>query len=229
MRKLFCTLMAGLFLLVSQGASAALATDGSIYMASEPGSWVGGGLGSPTVLWTHGDEGIMYGSTNFDQGVSITFNDGHYWYFDFAAPTYDPVTNTNNGNRLDVGLYDNATRFPFNSPTRPGLSVSGNGRGNNTLGGWFYVWEVIYGTGNDITSFAADFRQYDESPSMEGPSLYGSLRFNSDVPLNFSGERPSTVPVPAAAWLLGSGLIGLLSAARRLPARTPRALGRGQP
>jgi hypothetical protein len=206
-----------LTLLLCQPAFAAIANSGSIYMVAEPGSWVGGGLGAPSVLWTHGDQGIMQGASNFDQGASISFDNGGYWSFDFAAPTYDPITNTNNGNPLHTGFYNNATRFPFNSPTRPGLDVSGEGRGNNTLGGWFYIWEVGYGTDGSINLLAVDFRQYDESEQMQGPSLYGSLRFNSSVALNYN---TNPVPVPAAAWLFGSGLIGLISISRRKARKT---------
>jgi hypothetical protein len=65
-------------------------------------------------------------SRNFGKGISVIFDDGNFWSFDFSAPSYDPATSTNNGNDLQVGFYDKATRFPFNSPTRPGLSFSGN-------------------------------------------------------------------------------------------------------
>ena len=196
-------------------ANAAMATSGSVYLNAEPGSWVGGGIGASEVTWTHGVEGVFSITTNFDLGATVTFDDGKYWSFNFAAPTYDPVTNTITGNQLEVGFYNYATRFPFNSPTRPGLSFSGNGRGNNTLGGWFDVLEVVYGAGGDILKLAVDFRQFDESESMTGPSTFGSLRINSDIALNYTGVPLSHVPVPAAVWLFGSGLLGLVGMSRR--------------
>ncbi len=204
------------FLFMSaKSAFAALASTGSVFLSAEPGSWVGGGIGASEVTWTHGVEGLFSISTNFDQGATVTFNDGNHWSFDFAAPTYDPVTNTNNGNQLEVAFYDNATRFPLNSPTRPGLNFSGNGRGNHTLGGWFDVLEIVYGTGNDVLSLAVDFRQFDESESMTGPSTFGSLRINSDIALNFTGQPLSQVPIPAAGWLFGSALFGMIGFMRR--------------
>ena len=206
------------FTLFSKLAIAALATSGSVYLSAEPGSWVGGGIGSSESTWTHGVEGIFSITSNFDQGASVTFNDGNYWNFDFAAPTYNPVTNTNDGNRLEIGFYDNATRFPFNSPTRPGMNFSGNGRGNNRLGAWFDVLDIEYGLGGEVLSLAVDFRQFDESEAMLGASTFGSLRINSNIPLNFTGMALSQVPVPASIWLCGSGLIGLIGFSRRYKA-----------
>lgn len=182
---------------------AALATSGSVYLNAEPGSYVGNGIGADEVLWSHGIEGIFSISRNYDQGVSVSFDDGSYWGFDFAAPTYDPITNTNDGNSLTAGFYDNATRFPFNSPTIPGLSFSGNGRGNNRLGGWFNVLDIAYEGNGDVLRFAVDFRQFDESEDMIGPSTYGSLRINSDIPI-------TPTPIPSAGFLLGTGLLILL-------------------
>jgi len=202
-------------IIFSKQATAALASSGSVYLNAEPGSWVGGGIGASEVTWTHGIEGIFSINGNFDQGANVTFNDGSNWSFNFAAPTYDPVTNTNTGNQLEAGFYDNATRFPFNSPTRPGMSFSGNGRGNNRLGAWFDVLAIEYGSGNDVLSLAIDFRQFDESEDMLGSSTFGSLRINSNIALNLTGEPLSQVPVPAAVWLFGSGLLGLIGIARR--------------
>jgi hypothetical protein len=179
---------------------AALATSGSVYLNAEPGSYVGGGIGASEVTWTHGVEGLFSISRNFDKSVSVNFNDGNYWSFEFAAPTYDPVANTNDGNNLAIGFYDHATRFPFNSPTRPGLNFSGNGRGNNTLGGWFDVIDIAYDQNEDVLRFAVDFRQFDESENMSGPSTYGSLRINSNIAMN-------PIPSPPSLVLFGSGLL----------------------
>lgn len=188
-----------------------LANTASVFMHGEPGSWVSGALGAPEVTWVHGIEGIFSGGTNFSQGVSITYSGDAYWSFDFAAPSYNPVTNTNDGQPLTVGFYNNATRWPFNSPTKPGLSVSGNGRGDNQLSGWFNVLEIAYGSNGDILRFAVDFRQYDENLTMSGPSLYGSLRFNSAIPLS---------PVPEsstlALWAGGLAALTVLRARRRV-------------
>ncbi len=70
----------------------------------------------------------------------------------------EPWRYVGSGNDLQVGFYDKSTRFPFNFPTRPGLSFSGKGRGNNMLGGWFNVLDVAYDLNGEVLRFAIDFR-----------------------------------------------------------------------
>lgn len=74
--------------------------NGAVYLNAQPGSFVGGGIGAEEVIWAHGVEGLFSTSRNFDQGITVTFDDGNFWNIDFAAPTFDPITNTNNGNDL---------------------------------------------------------------------------------------------------------------------------------
>jgi hypothetical protein len=187
-------------------AHANLANNATVFLSGQPGSWVSGGIGGSTATWIHGIDGIFSGTTNYSQGISITYQSNDYWNFDFAAPSYDPITNTNTGQPLKVNFYDGATRWPFNSPTKPGLSISGAGRGDNQLSGWFNVLDVQYGTGGSITSFAVDFRQYDENLTQSGPSLYGSLRLNSSIPLTLI-----PVPEPATAALMVGGVFAICS------------------
>lgn len=104
-------------------------------------------------------------------GVSIDFSGGAlgFWNLDFAAPM---------GATLALGTYESATRFPFQSSTVPGLSVSGAGRGCNTLTGRFTVLEATYGPTGDVLAFAADFEQHCEGGA---PALFGAVRFNSTI------------------------------------------------
>lgn len=211
MKKLILSILSMLYLLSIQPAFAQLATFGSIYLNAEQGSWVGGGIGAKEVTWTHGNEGIFNIATNdSNYGAFITFNDGKWWSFDFVAPSFSLLSNTNNGNPLQVGFYNNATRYPFNSPTRPGLNFSGNGRGNNMLGGWFDILEIEYSpTFNDLIKLAVDFRQFDERENMSGPSTFGSLRINSNLALNYTGQVLTPVPEADTYALLGIGLLFL--------------------
>jgi hypothetical protein len=98
--------------------------------------------------------------------------------------------------RLSLG----ATRWPFQYPSAPGLDFSGDGRGDNTLTGYFNVLEIQYGSGNSIVSFAADFVQYDEG-HMDWWNQ-GSIRFNSSLPI----PEPSTLALISFCGL-GVGVV----------------------
>jgi hypothetical protein len=70
--------------------------------------------------------------------------------------------------------YLDAKRHPF-SEGSPGIEVSGNGRGCNTIVGKFVVWE--YATkGNEVVRLAIDFTQSCEA---KGAPFYGRIRINS--------------------------------------------------
>jgi len=146
----------------------------ALVLSSAPGDYIGGGINQ---TFTQSD-GTFTATRNFDNGVSIFFNGGpHWWYVDFVAPMEVPLT---------VGFYDEATRFPFQSPTKPGLDVSGEGRGCNELTGRFEVLEVVYGLTGEVERFAATFEQHCEG--ME-PALTGSILFNSTL------QGPPTPPL----------------------------------
>jgi hypothetical protein len=170
------------------GAHAAHAQTTALVLNSAPGDYIGGGVNQ---TFTEAD-GTFMPTRNFGSSASIFFNGGpHWWYLDFAAPIDAP---------LAVGVYEDATRFPFQSPTKPGLSIWGEGRGCNQLNGRFEVLEIVYGPTGDVERFAATFEQHCEG--ME-PALTGSILFNSTLP----GPPPPTVrcrsAVATAAALLG--------------------------
>jgi len=79
--------------------------------------------------------------------------------------------------------------------------------------------EVFDGSGTKILDYAFDFTVGFETISI--PSTDGISRFlltgSSQIVGNASIDNVnvSTIPVPAAAWLFGSGLIGLIAVARR--------------
>jgi hypothetical protein len=108
-------------------------------------------------------------SRNFDQGVNLLVHSLDSWNLDFAGPA-----NTT----LSPGDYENAQRFPFQPAGTPGLSVSGAGRGCNTLTGRFVVLNASYAANGDVQNFGADFEQHCEGAS---PALFGSIRVNSNL------------------------------------------------
>ena len=212
--KKLSVLIATVATLACSSSYAALAKHATVYLHNDK-SYIGGATGAPDVLWTHGVDGLFTSMQGYayNHEVNIAYNDGNSWNFEFAAPTYDPVTNTNDGRPLTIGFYDHATRLPFNSPTRPGMTISGNGRGDNISIGWFRVLDINYGADGSVDRFAADFRQFDETNVEAGSSVYGSLRFNSNIAIT---------PVPEASTyaMLLAGLGCLAGLARRSKRRT---------
>jgi hypothetical protein len=110
-----------------------------------------------------GDQSWAYDPTNstIDATVSpdgntvqVNIDAGTFWTVDFAAPQ---------GQALTAGTtYDNAARYPFQSPTQPGLSLYGNGAGCNTVTGSFTVNSATFGPHGWIQSFDATFTQHCE-------------------------------------------------------------------
>jgi hypothetical protein len=108
------------------------------------------------------------GGRNIDVGPSTTS-----WYLAFEAP---------GRTRVVPGVYEDAARFPFQAFTQPGLDVSGDGRGCNTLTGRFVVIEAEYASSDKwapFTRLAVDFEQHCEGGA---PIARGAIRFNSAVP-----------------------------------------------
>src|SRR5262249_1104079 len=113
----------------------------SLTMVSQPGDYIGQGrtysYAPPT--------GPFTASRNFDNGVAISYQAAHnsldYWNLNFAAPFNAPLV---------PGYYPNAQRFPFQASNVPGLDVSGQGRGSNTLTGNFTILQAIYAANGQV-------------------------------------------------------------------------------
>ena len=139
-----------------------------LYLNSQPGDYIGQGR---RVTYTTGSFTELGFST---QIVGFSFyadTDATYWYLDFAAPQ---------GQALGPGMYEGATRYPFQSPTHVGLDVSGDGRACNTLTGRFLVLDASYDVDGSVLTFAADFEQHCEGGTS---ALYGAIRVNSSLPI----------------------------------------------
>lgn len=136
-------------------------------MSSQPGDYIGQGQ---QYLVTIADAAFS-GSRNLDNSVGIGVGSLDGWTLDFAAA---------NNAVLTGGTYANAMRYPFQAPGTPGLSVSGAGRGCNTVAGQFVVTRVSYSSTSStgLSAFGADFDQHCEGFI---PALYGSIRFNSTL------------------------------------------------
>src|SRR5262249_49676683 len=102
------------------------------------------------------------------------------------------------------GAYDNAERAPFASPGHPGLDVSGDGRGSNTLTGNFTITSAVFDYSNGypvVRSFAASFEQHSEGAT---PALFGSINFVDNSDRSFPTTTASlSGPQGSNGWYTG--------------------------
>ena len=196
----------------------------ALQMTSDPGDYIGQGR---TYLFTPTD-GAFSGQTGNNNYVRIGFDGGtNWWSLTFQAA---------NGAVLAPGIYEGATRWPFQSPTAPGLDVSGTGRGCNQSSGRFVVFEVVYGANGTVQRFAAEFEQHCEHVT---PALRGSIRYNAsaspamfiDTPVG--GRLPRSFPINGWAAdrraLTGSGISAVhVWAFPTVPGPAPLFIGAAQ-
>jgi hypothetical protein len=171
---------------------------GSLFLDSEAGDFPGGGKRR---VWTRADS--VFQPTTRDSGRTVSFTvrtpDGVSSSLDFSAPA---------GELLHVGDYERATRYPFQSPMRPGLSVSSLGSGCNRSIGRFRIYEIHFDSAGKVDQFAADFEQHCDSVL---PGLFGSIRYNSTraALLPFDGAYPVyslRVTPPVNGRILATGI-----------------------
>lgn len=160
------------------------------YFTSSPSSWVGQGA---TRTLTDSQGGTIIASHLSVHVGQVEFHVGA------GNDVYDMTFQGPDATLPMVGAYRNAERYPFASPGHPGLDFDADSRGDNTLSGSFDVRQADFDSAGNVLSFAVDFIQYDEK--LLNRWNYGSLRFNSDVPI-------TPIPEPATATLLVLGMLG---------------------
>ena len=141
----------------------------ALYYCSSPGDYIGQG---EEKLWgpVDGDFSAQIGRSGaYANSITIKFDGGSdYWRIAFAPPKRES---------LAVGTYEEAQRYAGQSPTKPGLSFTGSGRGCNKLYGSFVIYQIEYdASGEEILRFEAAFEQRCESES--APALVGQVRYD---------------------------------------------------
>ena len=134
-----------------------------VVMTSDPGDYIGGGR-SWSYTWANGRIGAS-GSRQY-LGFGVIGADGSDFSADFVPAA---------GDILAPGRYANATRYPFNG-TGPGLSISGNGRGCNTLTGEFTINSIALRPDGVLQSASVSFVQHCEGGTA---ALRGLMEFRA--------------------------------------------------
>ncbi len=188
--------------------SGAVLANTAIYLNPQAGSVASYELSAP-VFWQHGIDGQLVASPGAPEaGATFLFQELHPWVFQFAAPKMDAAP-------LQTGMYSQIGGMWGSTLDRPEMLISSPFGSNIAVSGWFHVREVGYASDGLLTSFAVDFRQFD-TLDLFGPSLYGSLRYNSTLDVTM-------VPEPAtwALLLIGLALIGVAARGQLNSLREP--------
>ncbi|MBW3576111.1 MAG: thrombospondin type 3 repeat-containing protein, partial [Actinobacteria bacterium] len=133
---------------------------------SDAGDYIGQGIDHTWYLYD-----AQFTASRERESVRVLFDGGRTtWRLEFAGA---------DGARLGPGAYEQAGRYPYQSPGAPGLTVAGSGRACNTITGRFDVLEVLYALDGSVRRFAADFEQHCEG---NAPALRGSIRYDASQP-----------------------------------------------
>jgi hypothetical protein len=151
-----------------------------IDFVSDPGDYIGGGQ---IFSLMPGNGSIV--AMQFGSGIRVNFSGSLVGVPTNWTLIFVPIEAMS----LVPGNFPSAQRWPFQSPKRPGMDVSGAGRGCNTLTGKFTVYEATFDSGGNVTAFAADAEQHCEGAV---PALHVRMRINSNVPLITSA--PQSIP-----------------------------------
>lgn len=131
-----------------------------IYLESEQGDWIGQGQ---NYLYADVAEFVL---TSSGARLDVSVNGSEFWNATFLG--MDVLS------RLEVGYYGDLQRYPFHNPVKGGLSWTGEGRGCNTLEGWFVVDSVTY-DGSTLMAIELRFEQRCEGGT---PALHGEIRWS---------------------------------------------------
>lgn len=136
------------------------ATGNFVYLKSDVGDYIG--LGQ-TYTYTPATAILSVSATG--GLLSVGVNGYDLWTGNFQA--------MNTISQLQPGYYPGLTRYPFHNPVVGGLSWYGNGRGCNTLKGWFAVDSITYVNGT-LTAIDLRFEQNCEGGTT---ALHGAIHW----------------------------------------------------
>jgi hypothetical protein len=151
-------------------------TNDSVTMFSEPGDFIG-----------QGEDRL------FDAPGSLTLSGGKEYVHVSAEGTAGKFTlelAPAAGGELAVGEYIGAERLPFRAKSRPGIDVSGDGRGCNTEDGRFTIKDIGFGSSGEVDRLWALYEQ-----RCSDKALFGEIRIGEPA-----GTAPEKVQPAAVQW-----------------------------
>ncbi|MHC5537426.1 Ig-like domain-containing protein, partial [Singulisphaera rosea] len=172
------------YTVAENGSLSAVTGVSLVTMSSQPGDYIGAGKSytfSPGAS-TFGGYVMSGGAYTSTVRIIVSGPANEWWSFAFVAPNQGPLV---------PGVYNNAVRWPFQQGAQPGLDVSGDGRGSNTLTGQFTVLQADYDANGNIVSFDATFEQHSEGQT---PALTGHVQYNATGGLPFGVLSNDTDP-----------------------------------
>ena len=176
-----CTGEVALQVSLAGNPTVTVATTGPIQLVAPTGIGSSAAcLGGGNALFFDGNDYIFSGTQLVTRGVfspaasdtEIRFTvtpteaaQGLWWWLTFSSATL--------GQPLAAQVYQGATRWPFQGPGVPGLDVSGDGRGCNTLSGAFQIEELVRDAAG-LSRLTATFEQHCENGAT---ALRGCLHY----------------------------------------------------
>lgn len=164
-----------------QPAPGSLPASGNyVYLQSDPGDYIGAGQSA-----TYTQATAVLGLSASAGRLNVRVTGDQTWTGDFQA--------MNTLTQLQPGYYSGLQRYPFHNPAVGGLNWSGQGRGCNTLQGWFVVDAVTY-VGSQLASIDLRFEQHCEGRT---PALRGRIHWAADDATAAPGP---VTPAPVDLW-----------------------------
>lgn len=155
-------------------------TGSYVYLVSDPGDYVGGGQ---TRTYTQANAVMNVSVSGRDVSVSIDGNE--WWSGNFAGMS--------SLEQLQPGYYGGLRRYPFHNPIKGGLDWGGEGRGCNTLTGWFTIDSLSFVNGS-LASLDLRFEQHCEGASA---ALRGKIHW---VAADMTAPAGPVSPPPVDLW-----------------------------
>jgi hypothetical protein len=206
-RFLFCLTLTLVALAAAHVSKAQVA---HLTLQSQPGDFIGQG-GTYDITYTPANSQFfsaqvektigsppMPSFLDFALGTVTSGSDNTFATLDFATDQL--------GIPIQPGFYPDAQRASFASAGHPGLDVSFQNRGSNTLTGNFTVTNATFSSTNAIETFAVTFEQHSEGAR---PALFGTFTYDA-------------VPEPSTLGLIACGA-ALLVRRRHSSPRRPSA------